>query len=200
MNPTVVCKVLETPHEKSAAHAIVKRLYLAEGYAIGEEYEGIAGIARGPHARLFGLYSRETLFGTVAVVTDSEKGLPMDSIYKDELNELRRQNARLVEVVQFAVDHEAYQSFFGKKAPFIAANLFAEVLSFALRESVDYLCVSINPKHDTFYAALGFIQTGEQKTYPLVNAPAIARVLYVPEWSSSSFLRTMMESCTRLQR
>jgi len=174
------CRVLRNDSERLAARAIVKRAYEAQRYSAGSR---IAQYLQGSHAVTFGLIRDEILYGTISVVVDSEQGLPMDTIYADELSPWRSLGEKLAEVVQFAVDHDVYAAAFGTKPTlFGAVPLFAAALSHALAKNIDYLCISINPKHDHFYNMLGFKQIGARKQYESVGAPAIAYALYVPEW------------------
>ena len=178
MNPAATCRVVETESEREAARRIVRHLYELQGYDMSSK--SFERYLAGPSATTFGLFEGDTLYGTISLIRDSVEGLPMDTIYRAELAALRLQGKKLAEVVQFAVDHEIYTTLTGKKpSPFEAAPLFAAVLSYALATSIDYLCISINPKHDRFYSLLGFTQIGEEKQYDSVGAPAIARVLSV---------------------
>src|SRR3989344_1239458 len=117
------CRVIQNNAERLAARAIVKRAYEAQRYSAGSR---IAQYLQGPDAITFGLIRDDTLYGTISVVVDSEQGLPMDTIYADELSPWRSLGEKLAEVVQFAVDHELYSIRFGKKPSlFSATQLFA---------------------------------------------------------------------------
>jgi len=192
MNPETSCRSLQGEEERHAAREIVRRAYEAQGYDVSSG--SIARYLDSPHATTFGLFFGETLYGTISIVLDSEKGLPMDSIYADELAPWRAEGKKLAEVVQFAVDHDAYAAVSGKKPPpFEAAPLFATVLSHAIEAQVAYLCISVNPKHDRFYGMLGFKQIGEMKHYGSVGAPAIARALHVPSQNFHPFIARFMK-------
>ena len=181
MSEDYECRVIQNDVDRLAARAIVKRAYEAQGYGTGSR---IAQYLQGPDAITFGLIRDDTLYGTISVVVDSEQGLPMDTIYADELSPWRSLGEKLAEVVQFAVDHDVYAAAFGTKPTlFGAVPLFAAALSHALAKNIDYLCISINPKHDHFYNMLGFKQIGARKQYESVGAPAIAYAFYVPEWN-----------------
>ncbi|HUY62382.1 MAG TPA: hypothetical protein VMV50_01145 [Candidatus Paceibacterota bacterium] len=164
---------------------MVAKAYAAQGYAVGTD--AITRYLDGPHATTFGLFAGAVLYGTLSVVRDSEEGLPMSTLYARELASVRAGGKQLAEVVQFAVDHDRYADATGKRAsPFVASPLFSAVLAHAHECGIDYLCIAINPKHDRFYRLLGFEQIGEQKHYAAVDAPAIARALYVPGRSARS--------------
>ncbi|MBI5405980.1 hypothetical protein HY972_03020 [Candidatus Kaiserbacteria bacterium] len=186
------CRPLRDEEERRAAREIVRRVYEKQGYDVNSG--SIARYLDGPDAATFGLFYQDALYATISVVGDGAQGLPMDTIYADELAPWRSEGKKLAEVVQFAVDHDVYVKISGKKpSPFEAAPLFAAVLSHALQKHIDYLCISINPKHDRFYGMLGFKQIGELKHYASVNAPAIARAFYVPDWKTHPFIASFMD-------
>src|SRR3989344_1754396 len=99
------CRVLRNDSERLAARAIVKRAYEAQRDSAGSR---IAQYLQGSPAGTIGLIRDEILYGTISVVVDSEQGLPMDTIYADELSPWRSLGEKLAEVVQFAVDHNVY--------------------------------------------------------------------------------------------
>lgn len=179
---SVTCARLHTTEERLAARHIVRRLYQAQGYAASNGDGDSAAFSDSASTLLWGMAYDGTLFGTVSLMVDSASGLPMDSIYAEELLPLRTTGAKIAEVGQFAVDRELYKVLSGKDAPFVAAPLFTAVLRHAIENGVHYLCITVNPKHDAFYAAIGFRQIGGLKHHPSVQAPAIARVFFVPEW------------------
>ncbi|MBU6214716.1 hypothetical protein KGM48_02625 [Patescibacteria group bacterium] len=180
------CRQLSTDGERRAAMDLVRRAYEAEGYRVTDS---ISKYLDAPGARTFGLFRNETLIGTLSIVPDTE-GLPMDSLYARELAPWRASGKTLAEVVQFAVDRNERHS------PFAAAPLFAAVLTYARQLGVDYLCISINPKHDRFYSLLGFKKIGEEKQYAAVNAPAIARALPLSRWSMPPLLQPFFSAPT----
>lgn len=185
------CRELEDEGERLAARRIVERAYAAQGY--DTKNGAIAAYLQGSGAATFGLFANETLYGTLSLVPDGPDGLPMDAIYRKELAPWRAEGKKLAEVVQFAVDHETYRRAAGKNpSPLVAVPLFVAVLSRAIKAGLDYLCISINPAHDRFYDMLGFKQIGPLKQYDSVNAPAIARALYVPHWQQNPTIKTFL--------
>jgi hypothetical protein len=117
----------------------------------------------------------------------------MDEIYHQELAPWRQGGKKIAEVVQFAIDNDTYKSLTGKTpSPLTPTPLFAAILAKAIEKKLDYLCISINPSHDKFYAMLGFKQIGALKHYGSVNAPAIARALSVQNWRRNPVLRTFL--------
>ena len=176
--------VARNNEEKTEVLSLIKRVYARENYAAEDAIEtAFDKHLLAPETRVFAAYRDDVLFATVSVVPDSDLGLPMDILYKQELNEIRSQNKKIAEVGQFAVDHKLVQQLTA------SAPLLKLVLEYAIQKSLDYLCIAINPKHDSFYKALGFVPIGGLKYYPSVNnAPALARVLNIKDLGEKKVL------------
>lgn len=82
------------------------------------------------------------------------------------------------------------------RSPFEAAPLLSAVVSLASEKGVDYLCISVNPKHDSFYRRIGFTQVGTERRYGAVEAPAIGRLVYLPEWKNTPFVSAFLRSAS----
>lgn len=141
------------------------------------------------HAKTFTALINNTLFATISVVPDSPSGLPMDDLYKEDLQFLRDNNKKIAEVTQFAVDHEllaqADVEYTPNKRFTSTLPLLSLVFHYALHFELDYLCIAISPKHDPFYKSLGFQDVGVPKYYPVVNTLSVARVLDLKALSSA---------------
>lgn len=121
------------------------------------------------------------VLGTVTLVGDSEKGFPLDSIFKQEVDSLRMFGTSLAEISQLAVRRDAAKILeVGQRQiqAILLLQLFSLVYYCAIAKNIDTLCITINPKHDVFYLGIGFAPMGEIKYYDTVNgAPALLRVL-----------------------
>ena len=187
----VVCEIITGEEARKDAQMLVRQLYREQGYGVGEN--GIAAYLTEPHAATFGSRLNGILYATVSVVSDNTDGLPMDAIYREELSSLRKAGKRLAEVVQLAADHDLYRrAAGGADSLFIAAPLFATILSYAEYKKIDYLCIAVNPKHDNFYRLIGFQKIGALKHHPSVDAPAIARIFNVSEWNKHGIVASML--------
>ncbi|MBU3925499.1 hypothetical protein KJ854_06260 [Patescibacteria group bacterium] len=112
------------------------------------------------------------IIGTVSVAADSRFGLPMDEIYKEELDELRGENKKIAEVCRLAINNKKHNNLS------LLIPLLKLVVHFGFYKEIDFLCVAINPKHNSFYSSLFFQDIGKLKSYPSVNgAPALAKIL-----------------------
>ena len=109
-----------------------------------------------------------TIVSTLTQVFDSSLGLPLDDVYKKELDELRSEGRRMVEISSLAISREyRWQNAY--------MPLFRNVLQHVLSCEATDLCIAINPKHRTFYKnILLFEDIGKKKYYPKVNAPSVA--------------------------
>ena len=115
------------------------------------------------------LEKKAGILSTVDIVMDNTPlGLPMDAIYKEELDALRNEGRRICEVGSLACSRDAnWQNTF--------MPLFRIVFWHARNNGLNDLCIMVNPKHEAFYKSVMVMETlGEEKFYPSVNAPAIA--------------------------
>lgn len=109
---------------------------------------------------------------TLTLFQDSALGLPMDAIYKKELDQLRSQGRKIAEVGALA-SHSHIQNedqtvlMYGNKA---AIRYSKDHLN------VDDLVIAINPKHEWFYEKIMLLEKiGDVKCYDYVQeAPAVA--------------------------
>lgn len=186
--------LLTKQEDLASARALVRRQYVKAGYYTSEDGDSrLEQFLKLPGAATFGLFTGAVLYGSISVVTDSDHGLPMDALYADDLAHFRVAGRRLAEVTQFSIDHElVHKKLTGTQALFAAAPLFAAVLGHADRNGIEYLCISINPKHEFFYELLGFSELGGLKHYPAVNAPAIGKILAVEEFKGGAIVQSIM--------
>lgn len=159
--------------------SLVSRVYVRSGYLADEATpSAISDFLRNPNAVTIGAYVASTLVGTVSIVPDGERGLPMDSVFADELKPLRNTHASIAEVCQFAVDNPLLTALEGRddhaSEKSIAMRLLGAVFQYCLRAHISHVVFAINPKHKIFYEALGAHQIGEERSYGSVNnAPAL---------------------------
>lgn len=123
------------------------------------------------------------LIGTVTVVEDGDEGLPMDDLYKKELDVQRKSKKRIAEISQLAIVRNL------ERFPEINRRLFQSMVLISLLKCVYYqvkhsgvelLSIAINPKHYDFYKSLGFFEIGGLKYYQFVNgAPAFAKAIHI---------------------
>ena len=94
-------------------------------------------------------------------------GLPLDMIYKKELDKLRTQGRSISEIGSLVTRNDfRWQNLF--------MHLCQAMYWYARFQKVDDLCIAVNPKHTRFYETVFlFEQIGPKKFYPKVHAPAV---------------------------
>jgi len=169
--------------EQEQAAAIVRKQYQQSGYASEGTMldEKIIPFLNQHTSKTFFAQYVDTALATVSVIEDSPLGLPLDELYKEEIDSLRKQGKKLAEVSQLALDSTFVQELFGEKTMkknTLILPLFKLVLHHCLAQKIDTLCIAINPKHEVFYDALGFRTVGGLRYYVSFNgAPALAKAL-----------------------
>jgi len=110
---------------------------------------------------------------TASVVFDSPLGLPLETIYSQEVDQLRREGCRVCEVVMLSDRRRA-----GMRTIPAILQLFKLVFHYTLthHQTTDVL-ITVNPSHEAFYTRwLPFEDLGPLRYYPSVkNAPALAK-------------------------
>jgi hypothetical protein len=144
---------------------LVTRMYRQRGYLIPvSELPESNSIRR---VTLEACYKNRTV-GTLSVNLDASERLSAEELYGAEIGAFRRDGARPCEFTRLAVDAQEC----GLKA---LACLFHLGFIFAYRiHHASDLFIEVNPRHALFYRRkLGFVQIGEQRLCPRVDAPAV---------------------------
>ena len=164
-------KFAETRDELEQTFSLAYREYSKSGY-ISEPK---------PSKLLFSIYnihpetvvfiakSYLTVISTLTLIFDSELfGLPMDVIYREELDALRSQKRKVAELSALVTPKEArWKNIF--------MQLCQVMYHYTFYKEVDDLCITVNPKHVRFYKTIFlFEDLGPERYYPKVNAPAVA--------------------------
>lgn len=133
-----------------------------------------------PHNMLFSIYS--LLPGTVHVMVRSSRcilsnltaipsskvfGLPMDAVFKPELDGLRAEGRTLVELSALATREEyRFRDIF--------LYQIQALYWYFIYHGVDDICITVNPRHKGYYMQMfPFLELGPVRYYPRVNAPAV---------------------------
>jgi hypothetical protein len=100
----------------------------------------------------------ERVVMTFSLVPDNTLlGLPLESIFKDEVKQLRRERRRLAEVISLAADSDVQTREF--RHIFVA--LIKLSIHYHLSRGGDTWVITVNPRHRDFYTkALGFAPLG----------------------------------------
>jgi len=111
---------------------------------------------------------------TLSLVRDGELGLPMESIYGEEVAWRRAQGVSVAEVSCLADRrHNLVRSLS------VLVQVMGLMAQSARRRGVDELLIAVHPRHAEFYERfIGFQVIGEEREYERVcNKPAVALAL-----------------------
>jgi hypothetical protein len=120
---------------------------------------------------------------TLTAVVDGALGLPMDSVYKAELDTLRRQGRRVTEYGMFAHCRQLAAAkpegecgdcteaqYPASRVQSSMIHLMRLAFYFALTRNSTDMVIGVHPRHARFYSrAFGFRQFGPVRTCPAVN-------------------------------
>ena len=163
-------KVAETRDELEQAFRLVYAEYYEQGYVPRSHPNAILYSIYDflPKTCVFVFQAYRDVVSTISFIPDSRLfGLPMDSLYKDEIDALRRQGRKVAEIGALATE----KSLRGKN---VVMYLYKAVINYGLITGVNDLCLTVNPKHARFYADIMLCeQIGEERYYPSVGAPAV---------------------------
>ncbi len=122
---------------------------------------------------------------TMSVFTDSEMGLPMDTLYKNELDRLRNKGRFIAEVGNFASEPAVRKG--NQLLPMMMNNLMSRYAKKHLR--LDDLVITVNPAHEFIYKhIILFKRIGEVRSYDTVNGHlAVPMLLDLNEYQRTYF-------------
>lgn len=164
-------KIAETRDELSQSFALVYREYLASGYiktpSPAEMHFSVYNFL--PATCVFIYRSYLTVISTLTQIFDSELfGLPMDSLYRAQLDELRAQGRRISELSALATPREVRWCN-------LMVFLCRMTFEYSRMKKIDDICIMVNPKHVSFYKTLFLFEDfGPERFYGAVGAPAVA--------------------------
>jgi hypothetical protein len=158
------------------------RLLAANYQARGYETPGAQPFRFSPHhilSETITLVAKhgDRVVATLSLVPDTMVlGLPMESIFSDEIDALRQQGRRLAEATCLADEGLTIPEF---------VRVFKALIKLGMQYHVsqggDSWVISVNPRHRNFYQkVLGFVPVGSCREYPTVQGhPAEAFMLDV---------------------
>lgn len=126
----------------------------------------------------FVLANCKKVVGTISLFVDSDCGLPIDSIFADQLALYRRPSRKLAEVGLLAVDHSVFgrKSFSLTDRSKLAACLYLFKIMFDYAQSIGVtdLFIALHPRHRDLYTYLTFEAIKAVPSYPgACGQPAI---------------------------
>jgi len=164
-------KIAETLDEYAQAFKVLHDVYLASGYLKDSSPSGLHFGAHHllPKTCVFVFKAYLTVLSTMSYIPDTpDFGLPMDELYKDEVDRLRQLGRKVVEIGALAtIPHRRWHNLI----VFLAKAIF----QYAMVTGADDLCIMVNPKHVRFYQSIFLFEPlGDLKHYGKVDAPAVA--------------------------
>ncbi len=151
------------PRRMAAAHALVRRRYAETGLGTHA-----LPVAAGDEGMTLLVWQGECPVGTLTLRFDGPGGLGADEQYRNQLEALRGQGARLCEAVRLA-----FEPSFG--TPRNLAKLFETAFEAACRGVLPSdVVIECHPRHARFYRrVLGMAQLGPLSLCRRVHAPAV---------------------------
>lgn len=164
-------KIAETRDEWAQSFALVYREYIAAGYIKTPHPSELSLNSYNflPETCVFIFRTYLTVISTLTQIFDTELfGLPMDDLYRPELDGLRAQNRKLTELSALATPKETRWC---NLMVFLSKTMF----EYSKLNEVNDICIMVNPKHVSFYKTMFlFDDFGPERFYARVGAPAVA--------------------------
>jgi hypothetical protein len=164
--------------ELQASYRIVYKEYTARGYCPPNPAEMLfSHYCFLPQSRTFVTSERGHVTGTVTAIPDSLAGLPMESIFRQEVNQLRN-SGRVGEVSLLAVDQEATGQNLFSLADFkkhsLSFSLFKMIFHYFRVSGLTDILIAVHPKHTMLYRYMSFEPLGDVRDYQKAEGnPAI---------------------------
>jgi len=186
-------KFAENRDELAQSFSLVYQVYLHKGFITTPKH----------HEMLYSIYSLLprtvhvvaktylTVISNLTIIFDTpEFGLPMDVIYKKELDQLRAQGRCVVELSALATPREhRWKNIF--------LYLVQTMYRYSKYRGVDDVCIAVKPRHKRYYRGLfPFEEFGPERHYPRVDAPAVGLRGKVEDEDSR---KQMREICRKLE-
>ena len=168
----VTYRIAATEAERADAYRLVYENYLRKGLIDANEHRlRVTPYHLLPTTETFVALHNDQIVCTVSLIGDGLLGLPMESIYADEVNAARSRNLYVGEVSSLAVRDVEFRCFLP-----IFVRLTRLMAQYARAHGMDQFLIAAHPKHARFYKRfMGFELIGTEKEYPSVRgAPAVA--------------------------
>jgi hypothetical protein len=169
----VVVKIASEPEEWDQAFALVAANYKESGYeAPTDKPYRFTPYHALPDTTVFVAKREGRVIATFTLVADNDLlGLPLESLYADEVAALRNEGRRVAEITSLAFTELGQREFL---QVFVA--MIRLLQQYHVSRGGDTWVITVNPRHRTFYCKmLGARQLGECKAYSAVaGAPAEA--------------------------
>lgn len=167
--------VADTSESRSAAFRLLYSAYRRAGLIDENPYGArVTPYHLLPTTQVFVARCRQEVISTLSLIVDGALGVPMQTVFGDEVHQLRERGIRFGEVSGLA---DRRRDFTRSLSVFM--NLTRLMAQWARRHGLEQLLVAVHPRHARFYQRMmGFVEIGGERTYPSVkNHPAVACAL-----------------------
>lgn len=149
-----------TGNDLCQAYELVHDVYLETGYIEPERTRmRLRMFESAPQTATFVAKVNGRVVGAVSIVADSpELGLPSDSAFEEELDEIRRSGARMCEWTNQSVAEDYRKSA-------LATELMRCAAAHVIWSGYDQAIATVSPSHGSFYQLLGFREIGSVRSY-----------------------------------
>ncbi|MBI1336496.1 MAG: hypothetical protein GC164_05990 [Phycisphaera sp.] len=111
---------------------------------------------------------QDRLVSTLTVMVDSQRGLPLECVYADEIDALRKRDRALIEVGLLADRRREMIRSFGA-----VRDLIRMAFYYSTYLNTDAI-IGVHPHHAPFYERfMSFEQVGPERSYDTVNGAAV---------------------------
>lgn len=170
--------------EFQAASKLVYRQYNKKNYTGPQEKDFRLSIYQTTNkAHTFvAMYKQQYLLATFTCVEDSPLGLPMDNIYKDNVDALRTRYRNIVEVGMLAQNNELMDhpdiNFSQSDRLWVFLHLIRAAFDFFRPRGLEIAVACFHPHHEAFYKGIQFQILAGLKAHASVQGnPALAYYL-----------------------
>jgi len=160
----LIIRRISKPHEQFASDLLVRRMYAWRGYLVKRQFSAL----HDPDCATVAAWHDGELVATLTLARDNGGSLLCESLYPNEVSELRAKQLKICEYSRFAVD-PAFSS------PKLLDSFFRTAYNFSRSHfGATDAVVEVNPRHSRYYEReLGFVQIGPRRVCPRVDAPAM---------------------------
>jgi len=151
-------KVVSSGEELEQSMALVYREYLVRGFILPRHYKSGLRVTLHhitPGAVTFIALKNKRVVATMTIIPDSPLGLPLDTGYKKEADNLRKSGRNICEVGYLAIDSGLFGkglfSMFNFKKLDFMFTLFKVLFQYVIfHEKFDDMCIVTNPRYMIF--------------------------------------------------
>ncbi|MBM4005484.1 MAG: long-chain N-acyl amino acid synthase [Planctomycetes bacterium] len=149
----------QTPGDRTGAFQLVYRSYMRAGLGSENPYGmRVTRFQLEPASQIFVGKICDEVVSTVTLVPDGPLGLPMDSMFREEVDALRNTGKRVSEVSCLADRRSSTSRFLDT-----FSQLTRLMAQYARYQRIDCLLVTVHPRHARFYKRyLGFLDISDR--------------------------------------